>query len=78
MTRNGLLVDREVWSALRNQVISEMDEAKEKLKSYGFPFPKEKVDIKDQCVQALSKYVQFPDVDPTKTQLRLANQGTMS
>ena len=72
MTRNGLLVDREVWSALRNQVIREMDEAKEKLKAYGFPFPKEKVDIKDQCVQALSKYVQFPEVDPTKTQLRLA------
>ena len=42
MTRNGLLVDRQVWDALRNQVIGEMTEAKEKLKTYGFPFPKDK------------------------------------
>ena len=75
MTRNGLLVDKDVWGALRNQVIKEMTEAKEKLKTFGFPFP-EDADAKDPANMYHAMLVRmgiYSDVDDTtlnKTQLR--------
>ena len=38
MTRNGQVIDKEVWSALRHQVTTEMNEARSKLETFGFPF----------------------------------------
>lgn len=75
MTRNGLLVDKDVWGALRNQVIKEMTEAKEKLKTFGFPFPEDN-DAKDPANLYHAMLVRMgvaSDEDDTtlnKTQLR--------
>ena len=38
MTRNGQVIDKEVWAALRHQVTTEMNEARSKLETFGFPF----------------------------------------
>lgn len=76
MTRNGQLIDKEVWSALRSQVTKEMNEAKEKLESYGFPFPNDPNanDPKDIFFGELSLLgAQYDSIDnPSKGQIRKA------
>ena len=76
MTRNGQLIDKEVWGALRAQVTKEMNEAKEKLESYGFPFPNDPNanDPKDIFFGELSILgVQYDSIDnPSKGQIRKA------
>lgn len=76
MTRNGILVDKEVWNALRAQVSAEMAEAKSKLESYGFPFPSDPNanDPKDVFFGEISILgVQYDDtINPSKGQLRKA------
>ena len=75
MTRNGLLIDKEVWSALRNQVTTEMNEAKSKLETFGFPFPNDgnANDPKDILFHELAVLGYPCDKDSvTKEQLRRA------
>lgn len=75
MTRNGQLIDKEVWSALRHQVTTEMNEAKEKLETFGFPFPNDANanDPKDILFGELSLLgIQCDKESVTKEQLRRA------
>lgn len=76
MTRNGWDVDMEVWNALRNQVVKEMTEAKEKLLTFGFPFPKDTkasdpIDHFWQKMEALGVPVGDAPPSLSKTQQRL-------